>query len=86
VRAAMGGLGVAIADLHFFSEELVSGRLVVPFELAVSKNTGYYLVCRRGGFAEPQIAAFRDWLLAESLTVAEAAAAAATPGTTDRTT
>jgi len=65
VRAAMGGLGVAIADLHFFSEELVSGRLVVPFELAVSKNTGYYLVCRRGGFAEPQIAAFRDWLLAE---------------------
>lgn len=65
VRAAIGGFGVTIADLHFFREELDTGKLVAPFGLTVSKNTGYYLVCRRDGFAKPQIAAFRDWLLAE---------------------
>lgn len=65
VQMAIGELGVAIADLHFFREELESGRLAAPFDLTVSKDTGYYLVCRRGDFAKPQIAAFRDWLLAE---------------------
>jgi len=65
VRAAIGGFGVTIADVHLFREELDSGQLVAPFDLTVSKDTGYYLVCRRGSFAKPQITAFRDWLVSE---------------------
>jgi LysR family glycine cleavage system transcriptional activator len=66
VRAAVGGLGVAIADLHLIGEEFASGALVAPFELCVSEDTGYFLVCQRGRLAEPNIAALRDWCIAEA--------------------
>ena len=59
------GLGVAITDLHLFRDELEAGRLVAPFGLVVSEDTGYLLFAERGRFAEPGIATFRDWLLAE---------------------
>jgi LysR family glycine cleavage system transcriptional activator len=65
IAAAVGGLGIAIADLHLIREELVSGALVAPFDLVVSEGTGYVLFSEQGRFEEPKIAAFRDWLLAE---------------------
>ncbi len=66
VRAAVGGLGVAIGDLLLVEDELASGQLVVPFDLVVSEDTGYYLFCQRGRFQDPKIAAFRDWIIAEA--------------------
>ena len=66
VRAAVGGLGIAIADLLLVQDELASGQLVTPFDLVVSEDTGYYLFCPRGRFEEPKIAAFRDWIIAEA--------------------
>lgn len=65
-RAAVGGLGVAIADLHLIREELASGALVAPFDVIVSDDTGYFLVCQRGRLTEPNIAVLRDWLIAEA--------------------
>ena len=65
IAAAIGGLGVAIADLHLIREELRSGALVAPFDLVSSHGTGYVLFSEKGRFDEPKIAAFRDWLLAE---------------------
>jgi hypothetical protein len=29
-------------------------------------DTGYSILCRRGRFAEPAIATFRDWLVSEA--------------------
>jgi LysR family glycine cleavage system transcriptional activator len=66
--AAVGGLGVAMADLHLVREELAAGTLVAPFELTVSEGTGYFLFALRGRLEEPKLAAFRDWLQAESVT------------------
>lgn len=63
--AAIGGLGVAIVDLHLIRAELASGVLVAPFELVLSEGTGYYVAAARGRLAEPKLAAFVDWLLAE---------------------
>jgi LysR family glycine cleavage system transcriptional activator len=68
VGAAIGGVGVAIADLHLIREELASGRLVAPFTLTVQDGSGYLLFTERGRFQEPKIASFRDWLLAEAQT------------------
>lgn len=64
--AAIGGLGVTVGDLHLFGEELAAGRLVAPFDLVVSDGTGYFLLVERGRRALPQLAAFCDWILAES--------------------
>jgi LysR family glycine cleavage system transcriptional activator len=66
VNAAVGGLGVAMADLYLIPRELDSGALVAPLNLVASDNTGYFLFCRRGCLGEPGIVAIRDWLLAES--------------------
>jgi LysR family glycine cleavage system transcriptional activator len=65
-RAAVEGLGVAIADLYLVREELAAGTLVAPFELRVSDDTGYFVFFRRSRRAEPAIIAFRDWVLAEA--------------------
>lgn len=66
VGAAMGGVGVAIADLNLVREELAAGRLVAPFPLTARDGSGYLLFTEAGRFAEPNIAAFRDWLLEET--------------------
>lgn len=63
--AAAGGLGVAIADRNFIADDLASGRLVMPFDLVITEETGYFLFTEKGRFAEPKIARFRDWLFAE---------------------
>lgn len=64
--AAAGGLGVALADRNFIDDDLASGRLVMPFDIVLSEGTGYFLFTEKGRFAEPKIAAFRDWVLAEA--------------------
>jgi LysR family glycine cleavage system transcriptional activator len=66
VRASVSGLGVAMGDLFLLEDDMASGRLVAPFDLVVSEDTGYYLFCQRGRFEEPKIAAFRDWIIAEA--------------------
>ena len=66
VRASASGLGVAMGDLFLLDDDMASGRLVAPFDLVISEDTGYYLFCQRGRFEEPKIAAFRDWIIAEA--------------------
>ena len=41
------------------------GKLVAPLELVIREETGYFLFTEQGRFAEPKIAAFRNWLQAE---------------------
>jgi len=65
LRATLSGLGITIGDLSLIREELASGQLVVPFDLVVSADTGYSLLCRPGGYRDSKLLAFRDWLLAE---------------------
>lgn len=63
--AAIGGLGVTIGDLHLVDAELKAGRVVAPFDLVVTEDTGYFLFAAKGRLAEPALARFRDWLLDE---------------------
>jgi LysR family glycine cleavage system transcriptional activator len=66
VQAAIEGLGVALGPPEYFAEELRSGRLIQPFEIYVGTDEAYYLVCPEGRASEAKIAAFRDWILAET--------------------
>jgi len=63
LQAAVDGLGVAMARAPFVADDLAAGRLVRPFELAVPKGRGWYLIYRPALEANAALCAFRDWLL-----------------------
>ncbi|MFO7573757.1 MAG: LysR substrate-binding domain-containing protein [Bacteroidales bacterium] len=66
IRAAVEGIGVVLMDRLLVTDELSSGLLVEPFPRATPVDNGYYFFCARRRWDEPAIAAFRDWLIAES--------------------
>ncbi len=60
-EAAIEGVGVAIAQKILVLDDVRRGRLVLPFEQAVSSGESYWFVwpeARRSS----KLAAFRDWL------------------------
>ena len=61
------GLGIALADLALIGDHLEAGRLLVLAGLApLVRGTGYYLAYAAGRKDDPEIQAFRQWLLAEA--------------------
>lgn len=64
VQAAIDGLGVAIGRTAIVESDIAKGRLVVPFEMTLPIDAGYYLVCPHAAADTPKIAAFREWLVA----------------------
>lgn len=66
VGAAVGGMGVAIADLNLIRGELATGTLVAPFDIVIEDGSGYFVLTEPNRVDEPKIATFRAWLLAEA--------------------
>ncbi len=66
VQAAVSGQGVALASKALASEHVATGRLVKPFELSLVTGFGYYVVCAKTRADEPDLVAFRRWLLTEA--------------------
>ncbi len=63
VQYAMGGGGVALADIDMFAAELADGRLVAPYDAVFEEGYGYYLKVHAEDLADPAIALFRSWLI-----------------------
>jgi DNA-binding transcriptional LysR family regulator len=66
IDAAIAGQGIALADEILIGDDLAAGRLAKLCSVALVDN-GYYLVSLAGALRRRPIAAFRDWLLAESV-------------------
>ncbi len=67
VQAAIDHQGVALARSAHVLDDLNAGRLVRLFpEVMCRSNVSYFFVCAPGRQSEPQIAAFREWLLREA--------------------
>lgn len=66
VDAAVDGHGVALARTALAAWDLINGRLVRPFTIALKLSKTYWIVCPRATAMLPKIATFRDWLLAEA--------------------
>jgi LysR family glycine cleavage system transcriptional activator len=62
LQAAVDGVGVALGIRPYTDDDLMSGRLVAPFSLAVPKGMGWYLIFRENRRREPAFVAFRAWL------------------------
>ncbi|MBT3787045.1 MAG: transcriptional regulator GcvA [Alphaproteobacteria bacterium] len=64
--AAVDGQGVALARTGLAAHDLINGRLVRPFELALPVSYAYWIVCPKATAQLPKIATFRNWLLSEA--------------------
>ena len=63
IQAAMEGLGVALGRTRFVEADIAASRLVVPFDVVLPANAGFYVVAPEETADVPKIAAFRDWLV-----------------------
>lgn len=64
VQAAIDGLGVAIGRTSYVQDDIDKGRLVVPFDMALPADAGFYLAAPQAAAHTPKLDAFRDWLVA----------------------
>ena len=63
VQAAIDGIGVAMGRTSYVQDDIAKGRLVVPFEIALPADAGFYLVSPQAGPDPPKLQAFRQWLM-----------------------
>lgn len=66
LQAAVEGQGVVLGRLSLARADLAAGRLVKPFGREMATEFGYYLLRSDRGPERPKVAAFRDWILAET--------------------
>jgi LysR family glycine cleavage system transcriptional activator len=74
LEAAADGLGVALATPQLAAEELEEGKVVILFPWALPLDDAYHLVVSESALERPEVAAFRNWLLAEAQLAAKARA------------
>ncbi len=62
-QAAMDGLGVALGRTPYVETDIAAGRLVVPFDVVLPADAGFYIVAPEETADTPKIALFREWLI-----------------------
>ena len=65
IDAAVAGVGVALGRRAMIIKDMVEGRLVAPFKTAIETKGRFRFLCLPGAENRPQVAAFRDWFVAE---------------------
>jgi DNA-binding transcriptional LysR family regulator len=85
VQAAMQGLGVAVGDPRFYQAEILSGRLVQPFDLVTPEGDTWWFACLPAMADRPKIKAFREWLVGEARATAGNATPQSTPARAEMT-
>ena len=63
VLYALSGEGLALVDPLLFQDELASGKLVRPFDIAVDGGYGYYLAIHPDDLGDTAVSVFRSWLI-----------------------
>jgi LysR family transcriptional regulator, glycine cleavage system transcriptional activator len=66
IQAAVSGQGVALGSKALALEHLAAGRLIRPFELSLVTEFAYYIVCAKKRAEEPDLTAFRRWVISEA--------------------
>jgi LysR family glycine cleavage system transcriptional activator len=64
-EAANAGLGFAVANRAYVSEDLKNGRLVAPFKMGVQSGAGWHLVYPEKYGSKSKIRAFESWISEE---------------------
>jgi LysR family glycine cleavage system transcriptional activator len=65
IEAAAQGAGLLLTHAILAHDELLSGRLVAPFDVVVPGGRAYFLVRPKAKQLRPAVEAFRSWLRTE---------------------
>lgn len=65
IDAAVAGVGVALGRRPIIMKDVMEGRLVAPFNIALEMDARFRFLCRKGAESRPDVAALRDWFVAE---------------------
>lgn len=65
IDAACAGVGVLLGRRPLLIKDVLDGRLVTPFKIAIETEARFSFLCLPGAEKRPQIAAFKNWYLAE---------------------
>jgi len=63
LQAAIDGLGVALGRTPFVEADIAAGRLVVPFDVVLPSEAGFYVVTPERPTEAAEITRFREWLI-----------------------
>lgn len=66
IDAAVDGQGVGLSRTGLAAHDLINGRLVRPFGLALPVSYAYWIVCPKATANLPKIETFRQWLIDEA--------------------
>lgn len=66
IDAAIDGAGIVLGRLAFSIRDLVSGRLVAPFDLMIPAMANIHFVCLDDALQIPRVQAFRSFLFEEA--------------------
>lgn len=72
LEAACEGAGVLLAQRELAHDDLKSGRLIAPFDLVLTAERSFQVVCPKGREHTAKIKHFCDWLDAEMKRMADA--------------
>lgn len=63
--AALAGGGIVLCRTSLALHYLARGQLVAPFDIALTTDARFRMLCAQGTENRPQIAAFRSWMMKE---------------------
>ncbi|HEX7124766.1 MAG TPA: LysR substrate-binding domain-containing protein, partial [Thermodesulfobacteriota bacterium] len=66
LQAAGEGRGIAMVPRVLVAGDLAVGNLVVPIDIPVRSEGGYYLLYRAKHADVPKVRLFREWILAQA--------------------
>lgn len=72
IEAAVDGGGIVMARLGFAFREIKAGRLIAPFEQAISAKGGFYFCCPPENLESEKVLHFLAWLRDEAEEQSEA--------------
>lgn len=65
IDAAIAGVGAVLGRRSMIIKDVFEGLLVMPYKIAIESDARFRFLCVQGTEDRPQIAAFREWFLAE---------------------
>lgn len=63
IQAAIDGHGFVLAQSSMIHDDVMAGRLVMPFKLGLPLPWPYFLTWKKSAFDKPQCRSFHRWLL-----------------------